>query len=153
MTSIKSQSFAITALGTLLFVVLAAGCTPPPCSLPGGLVLPFETQQIDLPGLDAQLRRCVASVYDRVPYEPNGHETWDRYMAGDNSALSNEAKVGALLFFAPAIEGGQVSREGRPEVRPGTDFEEIYREHVSRRGGTPWGSPAESIRVEGSTSP
>lgn len=124
--------FTIAGLATPTLLVTA--CLAPPCALPEGLPLPLAQEQIAMPGLDSALRHCVVASYGDPPFEATGLEDWDRFLAGDNSALSNEAKLGALLYLgghAPAGEGSG-SSEGRV-LLPGLDFEEMYRRYVTRR--------------------
>jgi hypothetical protein len=120
--TILTTILTIAGLALAVVVVAVLAAPTPPCSLPQGIERALaQSEQIALPGLDAQLHKCVRIELGAAPYAPSGHPGWDGYLAGDPSALSNLEKAGALLFF-----GG-----GAGPVGPGVDFEEIYRQHTA----------------------
>lgn len=80
---------------------LLTGCRlPPPCALPEGEPAPTQGRQVARPGLDAALRKCLDANGVRPADGEEGQvSAWEFYVVGDNSALPNAAKIGALLFF------------------------------------------------------
>ena len=82
-----------------LLAVVVAGCRPA-CELPGGQLLTRRpVRQAAQPGLDATLRKCVHARGILLDGASDEASPWSRFLRGDGSALSNDAKIGALLFF------------------------------------------------------
>lgn len=82
-----------------LLALVASGCRPA-CELPEGQVLTRRpARQAAQPGLDATLRKCVHERGIRPDGASDAASAWSRFLRGDGSALPNDAKIGALLFF------------------------------------------------------